>query len=76
MITILRSEGVKNILDNFLPRPFHHFLNHNSFPAGGDFCCLLITFANSLDPEQARKNVRPDLDTPMVFPKYFFEKVI
>ena len=34
----------------------------NSFPAGGDFCRLLITFANSLDPDQARQNVRPDLD--------------
>ena len=25
-------------------------------------CRLLITFANSLDPDQARQNVRPDLD--------------
>ena len=24
-------------------------------------CCLLITFANSLDPDQAQQNVRPDL---------------
>ena len=24
--------------------------------------CLLITFANSLDPDQARQNVGPDLD--------------
>ena len=24
--------------------------------------CLLITFANSLDPDQARQNVAPDLD--------------
>ena len=39
----------------------------------------LITFANSLDPDQARHNVRPDLDpnylTLMVFLKEFFEKV-
>ena len=34
----------------------------NSFPASGDFCYLLITFANSLDPDQARQNVGPDLD--------------
>ena len=33
-----------------------------SFPTSGDFCCLLITFANSLDPDQARQNVGPDLD--------------
>ena len=25
-------------------------------------CCLLITFANSLDPDQARQDVGPDLD--------------
>ena len=29
-------------------------------------CHLLITFANSLDPDQARQNVGPDLD-----PKWF-----
>ena len=34
----------------------------NSLPASGDFCHLLITFANSLDPDQARQNVGPDLD--------------
>ena len=27
----------------------------------GDFCRLLIAFANSLDPDQARLNVGPDL---------------
>ena len=48
----------------------------NSFPASGDFCCLLVTFANSLNPDQAGKNVGPDLDpnclTLMVFLKDFF----
>ena len=34
----------------------------NSLPARGTFGCLLITFANRLDPDQARQNVRPDLD--------------
>ena len=34
----------------------------NSFHASGDLCRLLITFANSLDPDQARQNVGPDLD--------------
>ena len=34
----------------------------NSFPASDDFCHLLITFANNLDPDQARQNVGPDLD--------------
>ena len=39
-----------------------HTILINSFPASGDFCSLLITFANSLDPDQARQNVGPDLD--------------
>ena len=34
----------------------------NSLSPRGDFCCLLITFTNSLDPDQARQNVGPDLD--------------
>ena len=42
-------------------------------------CHLLITLANSLDPDQARQNVGPDLDpnclTLMVFLKEFFETV-
>ena len=33
----------------------------NFLPARGNFCHLLITFANSLDPDQARQNVGPDL---------------
>ena len=27
-----------------------------------NFCCLLITFANSLDPDQDGQNIGPDLD--------------
>ena len=34
----------------------------NSLPVRGNFCCLLITFANGLGPDQARQNVGPDLD--------------
>ena len=34
----------------------------NSFPDSGHFCCLLITFANNLDSNQAGQNVGPDLD--------------
>ena len=30
--------------------------------ASSDFYCLLITFANSLDLDQDRRNVGPDLD--------------
>ena len=32
------------------------------FPATGDFCPELITFANGLYPDQDRQNVGPDLD--------------
>ena len=37
-------------------------ITFNSFLANGDFCRLLLTFANSLDPDQDRRNVGPDLD--------------
>ena len=40
----------------------------NSLPTSGDFCHLLITFANSLDPDQARQNVGPDLDSNCLTP--------
>ena len=34
----------------------------NSFFASSDFCLLLIIFTNSLDPDQDRQNVGPDID--------------
>ena len=34
----------------------------NYFLASGNFCHLLITFANSLDPDQDQLNVLLDLD--------------
>ena len=40
----------------------------NSLPASDNFCHLLITFANSLDPVQARQNVGPDLDPNCLTP--------
>ena len=33
----------------------------NSFFASGDFCHLLITFENGLDPDKDLQNVGPDL---------------
>ena len=42
-------------------------------------CRLLITLANSLDPDQARRIIAPDLgpnsDIQMVFQKEFFQNV-
>ena len=43
------------------------------FIARGDFCCLLITFANSLILDQNRQNVSPDLDLNRLTFKDFFE---
>ena len=44
----------------------------NSLPSRGDFCCLLITFANSLEPDQAdaRQNVGHDLGLNCLTPGY------
>ena len=33
--------------------------------------CLLITFANSLDLDQARQNVGPDLDLNFLKPRWY-----
>ena len=38
------------------------YMSIYSFFACRDFCHLLITFANSLDPDQDRHNVGPDLN--------------
>ena len=37
----------------------------------GLFCGLLITFANSLDPDQASQNVGPDLDPNCLTPEWY-----
>ena len=55
--------------------------DNNSLLAAGKFCRLLTNFANSLDPEQDRQNVGPDLDpnpfdTLIVVTYYFLEIVI
>ena len=42
--------------------PMYSVGSFNSFLASGNFCHLLITFENSLDPDQDRQSVGPDLD--------------
>ena len=43
----------------------------------GDFCRLLITFANSLDPDQAWQNIGSDLDPNWWYSwKIFLKKLI
>ena len=55
----------------------------NSFFASGDFCRLLITFVNSMDPGQDCQNVSLDLDPnclilliAFLFNKVHFEKKV
>ena len=43
----------------------------NPLPTSSYFCHLLITFANSLNPDQARQNVRPDLDPYCLTPWWY-----
>ena len=43
----------------------------SSLPARGGFCFLLITFANSLDPDQARQNVRPSRGPNCLTPGWY-----
>ena len=38
------------------------------------FSCLLVMFANSLDPDQDRQNISPDLNPNQLTLKEFFEK--
>ena len=41
-------------------------------PARGNFCCLLTnSFANSLDQDQGRQNVSPDLDPNCLIPGWY-----
>ena len=49
----------------------------NSFHVSGDFCHLLITFANSLAPDQDRQNFSPDLDSNrLTLWQYFWKKFL
>ena len=49
-------------LAKVLVRKQYQVLYLTCLPTRVDFCCLLITIANSLDPGQARQNVGPDLN--------------
>ena len=61
-----------------LSSSFLLYIYPQNFVNSAYYRCLLINFANSLDPDQARQNVRPDLDpnclTLKVVLKEFFEK--
>ena len=63
---------VKARILSWLRRIYHPVQYIHVLPAQ---CRLLITFANSLDPDQARQNVGPDLDPNFDTLKVFFKKV-
>ena len=48
----------------------------NSFSSSGEFCRLLITFANSLDPDLAWQNIGPDLDSNCLTLWLYFWKIV
>ena len=70
---------VDNVMDKrvLIPIPVVNY-----FVANGDFYCLLISFANILDPDQDQQNAGDQVliwfksfDTLVVFLKEFFEKL-
>ena len=68
MTTILRIKSSiiwsKEYSNVHLKVNVHYHMCINAFLASGNFCHLLITFENSLDPDQGRlfQTVGPDLD--------------
>ena len=52
----------------FARKYYQEVVLYLTLPASGNFCHLLITFANSLDPDQAQQNVGPDLDPNCLTP--------
>ena len=59
---------------NHTPALFSRLKKFNSFQTSGNFCHLLITFANSLNPDQDPSGPKP-FDTLMVFPTEFLENL-
>ena len=48
----------------------------NTFLASGDFCHLLITFANNLDIDQDLQNFGPDLDPNHLTLIWFLKEIL
>ena len=69
----------ESIILDYLSGVLPYYISLNSFPASGDFCPLLITFANSLDPDRARQRLVliwiQTVGPSDGFKKDFFEKV-
>ena len=54
--------SVETILYSMMCLDYTGYMCLNTFLASGDICCLLLTFTNSLDPDQDRHSVGSDLD--------------
>ena len=54
------DEKVSSKTSEWLKEQNLWWVTFNSFLASGNFCSLLITFANSLDSDQDRQNVVPN----------------
>ena len=64
------SQHMKTLVHlHMLPEKARTSLSINSLNASHNFCHLLITYANSLDPDQDQQNVGPDLDQNCLFRK-------
>ena len=64
MIATEETRSSQHIYSTAVPYPTQDqcMVSLNSFLSSGDFCRLLITFANNLNPNQDRQNVGSDLD--------------
>ena len=63
------SFGISPVIQPLYTMPVDSLLQHcedyamlKSLLASGDFCRLLIIFANSLDPDQDKQNIGPYVD--------------
>ena len=54
--------GVKSLPNAALCEKCFYDLHSSNFLASDKFCPLLMIFSNSLDPDQGRQNIGPDLD--------------
>ena len=68
-IILFKRSDISDNFENNILLSFISIAIFISFHASGDFCRLLLTFANSLDPDQARQNVGFDLISTRLYSK-------
>ena len=70
----VKGDHFKQLVYGLISYKKNFLLSLDSFHASGDFSCLLTTFANSLDPDQGRLSVGPDLEPNCLTLIEYFEK--